>query len=775
MIGDPMLRKEDTRFLTGRGRYLADHRTEGLLHVAIRRSAIAHATIRGVDVSAARSLPGVVAAVTQADLAAFGARRFTHLLPLPAQPLSWGVLADSTVRFVGEPIAAVVATSRAVAEDAVALIEVDDEPRPAVVGTEEAMRPDAVLLYPEWGTNEFLHLESSSPGLTAALAAAPHRLRERFENHRITAVPLEGHGAQASVDPATGLLTVLASNQQPHQLRTVIAEICGLPESRVRVVAPDMGGGFGNKQHFTREECLVAVLAQLTGAPVRWSQDRQEGLMASIHSRPQIHDVEAGYDDQGRVLALRVAIVSDIGNPVLYFSGVAPSLVTVGSLALGYDIAELGWSLACVATTTCPVGAYRGFGQPQAHLTTERVMDRVAADLGLDPVEVRRRNLIPDTPRPWSAHGDARVDVGPLEPQLDQLLTLFGYRERRVAQQSERQQGRLVGIGVSAMVQGTAATQYGAAGRFGSWEMATVSVLPDGQVTVIVGSKSQGQGHETVLAQVAADVLGTGIEGVTVTDGDTAALPYGMGTWASRTAVMAGGAVRQAAEQVAAKVELIVSHLGAGAGLTAAAEVAWWYPHRLPPGVAPGLTATVCYTPGYTQPIPDEHGRANFDETCASLMTAVAVEVDGATGAVSVLDVAMVSDCGVVINPMVVRGQLQGAFAQGLGAVFCEEFRYREDGQPLTTTLIDYTLPVASEVPVVRVEFRPTPSDTVGGHRGVGEAGIVAAPAVLVAAVEDALSPLGIRISSTRLHPDGLRQRLRDAGYRPDVVAFAKA
>ena len=776
LVGQGIERKEDRRFLTGRGRYLTDHDIPGLLHVAIRRSVAAHARIRSVDLSGARALPGVVAAVALADLEAAGARPFAHLLPIPGvQSLSWGVLAGDTVRFVGEPIAAVVATSRAIAEDAVELIEIDDEPLPAVVGAEAARAPGAPLLYPEWGTNEFLHLEATTPGLDAALASAPHQMHERIENHRVIGLPLEGHGAQASFDPATRVVTVLASTQQPHQLKTVIAEICGLNESQVRVIAPDMGGGFGNKQHFTREECLVALLALLTGAPVRWSQDRYEALTSSVHSRPQVHDVTAGYDDDGRVLALRVAVVSDIGNPVLYFSGVAPSLVTVGALGLGYDIPELGWTLSCMATTTCSVGAYRGFGQPQAHLTTERVMDRVAAELGLDPTEVRRRNLIPDCPRPWRAHGGARVDVGALGPQLDQLLDLFGYSRWREEQEIMRNHGRLVGIGVSSMVQGTAPTQIGVAGRFGSWEVATVSVLPDGQVTVIVGSKSQGQGHETALAQVAAEVLATSVDRVTVSDGDTAALANGMGTWGSRTAVMAGGAVRQAAQQVSDKVAVIVAHLGPGAGFDDAAAAAWWYTHLLPPGLSPGLTATVCYSPGHTRPIPDERGDMNFDETCSSHMTAVAVEIDPATGAVEVLDAAMVTDCGVVINPTIVRGQLRGAFAQGLGTVLFEEFRYSDDGQPLTTTLMDYTIPTSADVPSLRVALRPTPTDDVGGYRGVGEAGIVAAPAVLVSAVADALGPLGITISSTRLHGADLRRLLRNAGYRPDVVGFANA
>jgi aerobic carbon-monoxide dehydrogenase large subunit len=778
VIGARAERREDARLTSGRGRYLADHPVAGLCHIAILRSTSAHARIAGIDVSAAVALPGVVAVVTQADLDAAGARPMTHRLPLlGVLPLEWGVLARHRVRFVGEPIAAVVATSRAIAEDALELLVVDDEPLPVVVDPFAALAPDAPLLYPEWGTNEFFRLTVLPPPLAEALAAAPHTKALRFTNHRIAALPLEGHGAQASLDPASGVLEVYASNQQPHQLRTVIAETCGLDEQSVRVIAPDMGGGFGNKQHFTREECLVALLALVTRRPVRWSQDRTEGLTASIHSREQVHDVTVGYDDTGKVLAYRLDVTANVGNPVLYFSGIGPAIVTVGTLEGGYDFGVVGFDLTCVATNTCPIGAYRGFGQPQAHFASERTLDAIATDLGLDPVEVRRRNLLPDAPRPWITGGGARIDVGALGPHVDALVEEFGYEQWRARQREARAAGRFVGIGVSTLVQGTAPTQYGVAGRFGSYECAAVAVLPDGRVTVAVGSKSQGQAHETTLAQVAAATLGVGIEAVTVTDGDTARLPYGMGSWGSRTAVMAGGAVLKAATRVREKMDRIaaVMHETNGRAPTFAeiAEEAWWQVHRLPAGEEPGLQTTVVYTPGNTIPVPDEHGHMNFDETFAAHMTAVAVEVDPDTGHATVLDAVLVSDCGVVINPMVVEGQHQGGFAQGLGAVVLEEVRYDDEGQPLSSTLVDYTIPEASDVPRLRVVHRETPSGVAGGFRGAGEATIIVTPAVVAGAVADALAPLGVEITSTRLHPHVLRAAIRAAGYEPDAAAFA--
>ena len=781
-VGRRALLRNGPALLTGRAAYLADHRVRGLHHIAIGRSTVAHAWVARIDTTEARSCPGVVAVVTQEDLDVAGARRFTHMLGPPARPLQWGILASDRVRFVGEPLVAVVARTRALAEDALEAVVIEYGELPPVVGVGSALAPGAALLYPEWGSNEFLALEDATDGFEEAMASAPCRFTDRFESQRVCGLPLEGHGAQASWDEGTGRLTVISSNQQPHQLRTVMAEICGLDEGHVRVVSPDMGGGFGNKQHFTREECLVGMLARMTGRPVRWSQDRTESLTASVHSRAQMHEVEAGFDESGRLLALRVRLLSDLGNPVLYFSGVGPALVSVSSLTGGYAVEHLSWHLSCVATTTCPVGAYRGFGQPEAHLTTERVMDRIAADLGMDPVEVRRVNLLPDGVRPWRGHGGQRIDPGPLHDLLDRLVDEFGYERWCRVRDQARAEGRFVGIGISALVQGTTPTQNDTAGRFASLEMASLTVLPDGKVEVRVGTKSQGQAHETVFAQIAADALGVPADRVEVKDGDTDALPFGQGTWGSRSAVMGGGAVIRAAGEIRARMVDMAAALGepfpeAGpvpmTSFDRVASVAWWHPHLLPAGTQLGLTTVVVYSPGFTGPQPG--GGANHDETYGAHATAVAVEVDPATGQVRVLAAVLVSDCGVVINPAVVEGQHRGGFAQGLGAALFEEVRYNEDGQPLSSTLLDYLLPTSADVPVLEVVHRPTPSEVEGGFRGVGEASIIAAPAVLVGAVADALAPIGVHLSSTRIHASALRAAVRQAGWRPDVAAWAAA
>jgi carbon-monoxide dehydrogenase large subunit len=558
----------------------------------------------------------------------------------------------------------------------------------------------------------------------------------------------------------------------------VVAEVTRLGESAVRVIAPDIGGGFGNKQHFGREEVLVALLALLTTRPVRWAQDRIESLTASVHSRAQTHQVEAGYDDDGRVVALRSTIVSDLGNPVLYFSGIGPALVTAGSATGGYAIPEVSVDVSCVATNTCPVGAYRGFGQPEAHFTTERVMDMVADRLGLDPAEVRRRNLVPDEPRPWTTPGGSRLDVGPLGPQLDLLLEAADYAGLRRRQAEARAAGRQFGIGLSSLVQGTTPTQHDVAGRFGSWEAAEVTVLPDGRVKVTIGTKSQGQGHATVMAQLAASVLSVPTDLIAVGDGDTDAIPYGLGTWGSRSAVMGGGAVLAACRQVLEKMGIVAAGmLGVSPSEVVAAEggfasdsatpvsfaavaaEAWWHTNRLAPGIEPGLSSRVHYTPGRT--LTDTDRPPNHDETYSSHMSLFAVEVDLLTGHTKVLQALSVVDCGVVINPTIVEGQLQGGFAQGLGAALVEEFLYDEDGQPLTSTLVDYCLPQAADVPLLGVVFRPTPSETLGGFRGVAESATIFTPAALIGAVDDALRPLGVTLDSTRSHPRHLRALLQ--------------
>ncbi len=773
MIGASPPRREDERFLTGRARYVADLPIPGASTLVFVRSPVAHARIVAVDLGAALAVPGVVAGFTGAELAAVS-EPFDHRLTIPGvRPLRWPVLAVDRVRYVGDPVAVLVAETGSAALDALDLVRLDLDELPALVGVGAALTPGAPTLFDGWDDNVFARVGASFGRPDEELAAARHTRRVTFEHHRVCGAPMEGHATAAALDPATGRLTVWSSQQQPHQLRTVLAEVCGLPESTVRVVAPDIGGGFGNKQHFTREECAVGLVALRLGRPVRWVAGKAEQLTASVHSRQQHHDVTVGFDDTGRVTALRARITADLGAPLLYFSGLGPPLVTAGSMPLAYGIEHYAYELIGVATTTCPVGAYRGFGQPEAHVTIERVMDAVATHLGLDPVEVRRRNLRPDdAPRPMIAAPGARLDIGPQRAQLDQLVDALGLDAWRARQRAARAEGRLVGIGFSCLVEASAPTQLGVAGRFGAFESAQVHLAPDGRVLVRVGTKSTGQAHETVFAQVAAAELGLTEVDVDVADGDTDALPYGMGSWGSRSAVMGGGAVLLATRQVAQAAAAIARHLvgarpdaparfvdgacvvgEARVTLAELGRVAWHEPHRLPEGTAPGLAAHVVFDPGRTSAVPDADGRMNFNQTYSTCATALVVEIDRETGALVILDAVMAHDCGTVINPTVLDGQLQGGFTQGVAAALLERIAYDEHGQPRTAGLQDYLVPTAVESPALRVVHACTPSDLPGGFRGAAEGPIIAAPAALVSAVNDALAPLGVTVSTTDLSP----------------------
>lgn len=784
MIGASPPRREDARFLTGRARYVADLPLPGALTLVFVRSPVAHARIVAVDLADALAVPGVVAGFTGAELAAVS-DPFDHRLTIPGvRPLRWPVLAVDRVRYVGDPLAVLVATHAAAAEDALERVRLDLDELAPLVGVDAALAPGAPALFDGWDDNAFARVAASFGRPDEALAAAAHTLRFTFEHHRICGAPMEGHATAAAPDPATGRLTVWSSQQQPHQLRTVLAEICRLPETMVRVVAPDIGGGFGNKQHFTREECAVGLVARRLGRAVRWVAGKGEQLTASVHSRQQRHEVAVGCDGDGRITALRARITADLGAPLLYFSGLGPPLVTAGSMPLAYGIDHYAYELVGVATTTCPIGAYRGFGQPQGHATMERAVDAVAVHLGLDSVEVRRRNLRPDdAPRPLIAAPGARLDIGPQRAQLDQLVDALDLDAWRARQRAARAEGRLVGLGFSCLVEASAPTQLGVAGRFGAYESAQAHLAPDGRLIVRVGTKSTGQAHETVFAQVAGSVLGLDVADVDVADGDTDALPYGMGTWGSRSAVMGGGAVLLAARRVADDAAVLARHL-VGARPDAPAEfaggacvigesrvtlaelgrVAWHEPHRLPPGTPPGLAAHVVYDPGRTSAVPDAEGRMNFNQTYTTCATAVVVEVDRDTGALTVLDAVMAHDCGTVINPTVLDGQLQGGFAQGVAAALLERVVYDEHGQPRTAGLLDYLVPGPGEVPTLRVVHGCTPSDLPGGFRGAAEGPIIAAPAALVGAVTDALAPVGASIGSTDLSPLALFKALRAAG-----------
>ena len=783
-------RREDTRFLTGKGSYLGDLRPPGLLHLAVLRSTQAHARINSIDVTNALALPGVVAAFTGAELAKTTGR-FSHHLPMipTLRQIEWGVLAVDKVLFVGEAIAAVVAESRYLAEDALSLISVDYEDLPPVVDAKAGLAEDAPLLYEDWPDNLFLYMPSSHGDVDGAFAEADAVLRETFTHHRVSALPMEGHGAMGEFEASTGRLTLHASTQSPHMLRTTICEVTGLSEAKVRIIAPDMGGGFGVKNHFMREEALVAVVAMRLPYPVVWQQDRFEHLTAGIHSRQQVHEAEVAYRENGKILGLRARIVADVGSPEIYMLGCAPSVVTTGVMPNTYDFQNFAVELQCVVTNKCPIGGYRGFGQPQAIFTMERLVDLIADELEMDPVEVRRINNIDSDALPFTTATGAILDSGGFNEQLDELLDAINYPVLHAQVASERGAGKFVGLGVAQMVEPTAPNLHSLAGQFGGFEMALLTVQPDGHVSIHVGTKSQGQGHETVFAKLASEVLSVPAEMVEVHDGDTRVLPYGMGTWGSRSAVMGGGAVLKAATQVRDKMVAIAANmLGStpesielrdgvfrvGEGELPLAEVAgaaYLHTFLLPPGMEPGLSAVVGYDPGNTSPFPDESGKLNVAATYASAAAAAVVEIDPNTGVVTVRDLTLVHDCGRIIDEVILEGQIRGAIAQAIGATFFEEVRYDETGQPLTTTLLDYMIPGFGDLPDPRIIHRETPSKLIGGFRGAGEGAIIVTPAALANAVHDALRPVGAKVTQTNLGPQHVRHLLRESGVKVNPLA----
>lgn len=785
-------RREDGRFLTGQGRFVADLVRPDTAHVAFLRSPVAHGRIRGLDPGPAVGLPGVHAVLTAADLEDAGTQRMHHhlaMMPGLAQ-LQWPLLAAGKARFAGQPLAVVVAGTRALAEDAVEAITLDLEELTAVTDVDAAVAPDAPRLYDDWPDNVLLRLPVEHGDPAAAFGRAHGILRERIVHHRVTGAPLEGHGALAETDRVTGRLTLYASTQSPHFLRTVLAEVSGLPESRLRVVAPDIGGAFGNKGHLLREEILVAVLAARLGRSVAWLEDRTEGLTAGVHSRQQVHELEIGYRTDGRIVALRALIRADLGCPEIYPLGAAPALATAGTLPGVYAIQDYAFTVEGVATNKAPTGGYRGYGQPEAVFSIERAVDLLADHLGLDPLAVRRVNLIPDQPRPYITAGGSAVDVGSLHGQLDALLAAGQADKLRRDRDQARAEGRLAGIGIAQMVEATATNPHALAGQFGGYESATVTVYPDGRVRAAVGTTSHGQGHQTVYAALVARVLTIPADRVDVVEGDTDEVAYGAGTWGSRSAVMGGGALLLAAGRLREKmIDVAAGMLQAPAAemtleagffrrdavelpFELVAQVAYLHAFAAP-GTEPGLRVAACFEPGNTSAFPDEHGKLNVAATHSAGAGIALVEVCALTGRVHVRDATIVHDCGTIIDQQIVDGQLQGGFAQGLGAVLLESAGYDGRGQPRARTLDTYLMPTAADVPVLRVVHSQTPSALPGGFRGMGESAAIITPAMIAGAVHDALRPAGLAVRQTDLRPGSVRDLLRSGGIGFDPVQAA--
>jgi len=762
-------RLEDPRLLSGRGRYLDDLALPRMLFASFVRSPHAHARIVRIDAAAARALPGVVAVLTADDLRSAAKPLAPRLDGTGFTPTAWPALADGVARYCGEAVAAVVAASPYVAADARELVTVDWEPRPAVATIEQALASQQILF-----ERRYRHGD-----VDGAFARAAIVLRETFEHGRCAPSPLEVRGALADWDGEA--LTIWSGNQSPSMMRTALAEALGLPHARVRIITPDVGGGFGLKMQVFPEDVALGALSRRLGRPVKWIEERRENLVAASQARGQRTTVELAAAADGTVLALRSRVMSDNGAYHAYpTTGVLEPLGTASIMPGPYRISAYEFEALALATNKPPLGAYRGVGMTMGAFVAERMLDLLAERLQLDPAEVRRRNLIPRDAYPFTSATGYTYDSGDYPKALEEALAAVGYEDLRREQRAGRAAGRLMGIGIACY---TEYTGMGSAGfrRRGAVEVpgieaATVTVDADATVRCSLSFPTQGQGHATTIAQLVADRLGLRLEDVRLEHADTAESPRGSGTFASRGTVAMLGSAAVAADQVGDKLRILAAHrleaahhdveLSGGRAFVrgfpdrsvALAEIARmaYSPPRggLPDGVAPGLAATVyCDLPG---------------PTFSGAVHVAVVEVDPATGRVALKRYALVEDCGRVINPMIVEGQIHGAVAQGIGEALLESVVYDGDGQLLTATLMDYALPRADDLPSFEVSHLETPSPlTPGGVKGMGEGGTVGAPATIANAVADAVRHLGVQITTLPIRPESLLGRSAMRAERP--------
>ena len=766
-VGRSLKRREDERLLQGRGAYVADLQRPHVLHLAVVRSPHAHARLQAIEAAAARACPGVVDVVAFADVPELAR-------PIPMRMNERGQmsrylqcpLARDKVRYVGEPVAAVLATDRYLAEDAVAHVRVDYEPLPALVDTREAGEPGAPLLFESEGTNAVATYTLACGDVDRALREADLVLRETFYVQRHAGVPLETRGALAEWDAGRGVLSMWGMTKVPHINRRIIAEHAGLPEHRVRFLPTDVGGAFGVRGEVYPEDFLVALLAIRTGRPVRWIEDRREHLQATNHSREQHHEIAVGLRRDGTILAIHDRFWNNMGAYVRTHGATAPNN-TAGYLPGPYRVPHYRAEVTCVVTNKTPAGTYRAPGRFEATFVRERIVDMAARALAIDPAEIRRRNFIPAEAMPYdlgtTTHGSRIVyDSGDYPALFGWALDRVGYAGLREEQARARRAGRHVGIGLSYVVEKSG---------LGPWESARVLVDGTGRVVVHTGTPSVGQGVETVFAQVCADVLGVRYEDVSVRYGDTDALPDSVGAFGSRGTVMGGNAVLGAAERVRDKILAVAAreleaHPADLELRDGAVHVRGVADRALSlREVARAASVTRALAAGTEPGLEVLHYYGQDAMTYGHGLHLAVVEVDEETGVPRILRYVVAYDVGRAINPMLVEGQMVGGLAQGLGAALHEELAYDEAGQLVAGTLMEYHLPAAADMPPLELWIReedPSPTNPLG-VKGAGEDGIVAAGGAVANAVADALAPLGVEIRALPLRPSRLRELIRAA------------
>jgi carbon-monoxide dehydrogenase large subunit len=770
-IGESVLRKEDAPLITGQGRYVDDIKLPGMAFAAFARSPHAHAAITNIDISAAEGMPGVVGVFTYATLGLEGG------VPCASNPFGNAaqpkrpILADGKVRMVGEPVAIVVAESAAAARDAADRIVVDYDPLPVVIDAENAGKPGAVQLHEEAPGNHCLTIEHKTDGFDAVFDAAPVKVSLTIDNQRLSPVPIEPRGVIADWITSSDELTFYTSTQVPHFVRTFVSAICGIPESKVRVIAPDVGGGFGSKIDVYAEEFALAQVSRLTSRPVKWIETRSESMVSLVHGRDQLQTATLAADRDGRMLALRVHLLQDCGA---YLGLLTPSIahLTVIMVPGAYALEHVDIKLDEYFTNTTPTDAYRGAGRPEAAHLVERLVDRLADELGLDAAEVRRLNFA--TEFPYTTATGLLYDSGDYAKALDKALEMSDYAGFEARREEAAARGNYRGIGLSTWVEicglaPSAVTKAIGIGA-GGWESSIVRMHPTGSVTVVTGSSAHGQGHETSWSQIVESELGIPFDQVEVLHGDTGQAPYGLGTYGSRSLAVGGTALHLSLEKVRDKARLIAAHLlecsaddlewdgdrwqvkGSPERAKTIQELAYaaWAGDSMPEGVEPNLEATTFYDP------------PNFTFPFGSHIAEV--EIDGETGRVTVERYTAIDDCGNVINPMIVEGQIHGGIVQSIAQALFEETVYDESGQILTGTLVDYMIPSAADMPHMDSgrTVTPSPSNPLG-VKGIGEAGTIAASAAVVNAAVDALSGLGIRHLEMPMQPARVWEAIQQA------------
>jgi carbon-monoxide dehydrogenase large subunit len=768
IVGAPVKRTEDPRLLTGLGSYTDDRQVAHVLHVAFRRSDQSHARILAIDCEAACAAPGVVAVLTAEDLAdavkpLIATSRMANYCATPILPLARG-----KVRYVGEPVVGVIAESRYQAEDALELIGVDYAPLPVVIDAETAAGDGAPLLHEEARTNVLVSREFKRGDVDAAMEAAPVRVKGRFRMHRKTPVAMEPRACLAEYDAGRDALTLHSATQVPGIVRDALSAALDMPGHRIRVVAPDVGGGFGGKGSLYPEEIFVCAAARRLARPVKWTSDRMEDLTCNSQGFDEIIDAELGLNGDGRIVALRADVIGDVGAYSIYPWTAALEPVQVVSFLPGpYRIEHYRGRVRAVATSKAPTGPYRGVGRPTSTFVMERLMDMAAAKLGLDAKEIRLRNLVGAAEFPYKVASGIVWDKSGFQECLNAACDAIGYDALRAAQKKARAKGRWSGIGVASYAELTGigsriSVAPGMPINTGT-ETANIRIDSTGAITAAFGVASHGQGLETTLAQIVAEHLGVRFEDVRIVQGDSAAVPGGTGTYASRSLVLAGGAATLAARAVREKVLNAASHLleASAADLVAedgkvsvagtdrsvtfheVARAVYSEMGRLPPDARDELAATKTYDPVFG--------------TTTSATHIATVEIDPETFEIKVGRFAVAEDCGRLVNPLIVDGQVHGGVAQGIGAALYEEVVYDDQGQINTASLVDYLVPTACEVPPMQVVHLESESPTtLGGFRGMGEGGTIGSMAAVANAVSDALSPLGIEINELPVTPERL-------------------